>query len=277
MMQNLSTYFINNTKLPKGTVLTRRLIDDPKQEYFLYIPRKGCKGNYVFITVHGVKRMAKEHADEFAPFAEHYGLVLLAPLFPKERFCDYQRLGHNGKSVRADLALNRIIEEVGFLTGADTDKLLMFGYSGGGQFVHRYGMAYPQNIKRIVVAAPGWYTFPDYKYNYPLGLKKTRGLLNLTFDPTRFLSIPSCVMVGEKDVHRDAELNKSKLVDHQQGLNRLERGKAWVRAMKIAASDRNLETEFNFQMLPGCNHSFLKCMRKGKMGQRVFKFLLGSL
>lgn len=275
-MQSFSTPLVNDMKPPAGTVVTRKLIDDPKQEYFLYVPRKGCKGSSVFITVHGVKRMAKEHAGEFAPFAERYGVVLVAPLFPKDRFCDYQRLGLNGKSVRADLALNRIIEEVGFLTGAYTDKLFMFGYSGGGQFVHRYAMAYPQKPKRIVVAAPGWYTFPDYKANYPLGIKKVQGLRNVTFDPARFLSIPACVMVGERDVHRDAELNKSTRVDRQQGLNRLERGKTWVRAMENAARARNLETEFDFQVLSGCNHSFLKCMYRSQMGNRVFKFLFGS-
>lgn len=263
-------------KPPAGTVVTRKLIDDPKQEYFLYVPRKGCKGISVFITVHGVKRMAKEHAGEFAPFAERYGVVLVAPLFPKGRFCDYQRLGRNGKSVRADLVMNRIIEEVGFLTGADTDALFMFGYSGGGQFVHRYAMAYPQKPKRIVVAAPGWYTFPDYTANYPLGIKKVQGLGNVTFDPARFLSIPACVMVGERDVHRDAELNKSKRVDRQQGFNRLERGKAWARAMENAARARSLDTEFDFQVLPGCNHSFLKCMHRSQMGERVFTFLFGS-
>ncbi len=257
-------------------VVTRKLIDDPRQEYSLYVPRKGCKGCPVFITVHGVKRMAREHADEFASFAERYGVVLVAPLFPKDRFCDYQRLGLNGNSVRVDLVMNRIIEEVGFLTAADTDALFMFGYSGGGQFVHRYAMAYPQKLKRIVVAAPGWYTFPDYKTKYPRGIKNVRGSGNLNFDPARFLSIPTCVLVGARDIHRDAELNKSRRVDRQQGFNRVERGKAWVLAMKNAARARNLDTQFDFQVLSGCNHSFLKCMHKGQMGERVFRFLFDS-
>jgi pimeloyl-ACP methyl ester carboxylesterase len=111
--------------------------------------------------------MAKDHALKFASFAERYGVVLVAPLFPKDRFGDYQRLGRNGRGERADQALNRILTEVGFLTGANIDKLYMFGYSGGGQFVHRYAMAYPQRTARIVVAAAGWYTFPDSAVNYP--------------------------------------------------------------------------------------------------------------
>lgn len=258
-----------------GTVLSRKLIHDPKQEYFLYVPRDAGAGASVFITVHGVKRMAREHAHEFSSFAEHYGVVLVAPLFPKDRFGDFQRLGRKGKGKRADHALNRIIAEVGSFTSANTDKLYMFGYSGGGQFVHRYAMAYPENTARIVVAASGWYTFPDSKVSYPRGIKKAKGLHNISFDPARFLSIPSCVIVGKRDVHRNIELNKSKRIDCQQGPTRLERGRAWIHAMECAAKAENLDTEYDFQVLPGCNHSFMKCMHRGRMGKRVFGFLFG--
>lgn len=275
-MQHFSVCLTHGIKPLSGKIVSRKLINDSKQEYFLYLPRKRCIGRPIFITVHGVKRMAKEHAREFAPFADRHNVVLVAPLFPKNRFNDYQRLGFNGKSVRSDLALNRIIEEVVFLTGADTKKLYMFGYSGGGQFVHRYAMAYPQNLKRIVVAAPGWYTFPNHKIRYPRGIRKTRKLLDIAFDPAQFLSIPVCVMVGDKDIHRDAELNKSFRIDRQQGYNRLERGKTWVRSMENAARARNMNTKFDFQILSGCHHSFLKCMRKGQMGQRVFNFLFDA-
>ncbi len=275
-MQHLSVSGGHEGKIMPGKIISRKLISDPKQEYFLYLPCKRCHGLPIFVTVHGVKRMAREHAREFAPFADRYNVVLVAPLFPKRRFNDYQRLGGNGKSARSDRVLNRIIEEVRFLTGADANKLYMFGYSGGGQFVHRYAMAYPQKVKRIVVAAPGWYTFPDHKIKYPRGIRRTRKLPGITFDPAQFLSIPACVMVGDQDVYRDAELNTSCHVDRQQGLNRLERGRAWIRSMQNAARERNMNTEFDFQILPGCNHSFLKCMSAGRMGERVFKFLFDA-
>ncbi|OPX40261.1 MAG: hypothetical protein B1H11_00525 [Desulfobacteraceae bacterium 4484_190.1] len=259
-----------------GTVLTRNLIHDPTQRYYLYVPRGGGAVKSVFVTVHGVKRMAKEHALQFASFAERYGVVLVAPLFPKTYFRDYQRLGRNGRGRRADRALNRILTEVGFLTGANIDKLYMFGYSGGGQFVHRYAMAYPKRTARIVVAAAGWYTFPDSAVNYPKGIKKVKGLKDIRFDPTQFLSVPACVVVGEKDIQRDLELNKSSKIDQLQGINRLERGRAWVEAMVIAAKTYRLDTSYDFKVLPGCHHSFTKCMKRGKMGKWVFRFLFGS-
>ena len=274
-----SNSFPLNNYIPSyaGTVVKRKLVLEPKQEYFLYVPRNVCIGAPVFIAVHGVARMAKEHAQEFAPFAERYGVVLIAPLFPKEYFCDYQRLGRKGKGERSDLSFQGIIKEVGLLTGANTDRLYMFGYSGGGQFVHRYAMAYPQNVARIVVAAAGWYTFPDSNVNYPRGIKRAKGLRHITFSSSRFLSIPACVLVGERDKHRDVELNKSERIDNQQGLNRLERGKAWIQAMADAARASDLDTEYDFKVLPDCNHSFLKCMHRGRMGEHVLNFLFGPI
>ena len=256
-----------------GTVLTRKLRNDSKQKYYLYVPRAGGADVPVFVTVHGVKRMAKEHAAEFASFVEHYGVVLVAPLFPKDRFRDYQRLGRKGRGKRADHALNSIITEVGSLTRANIDKLYMFGYSGGGQFVHRYSLAYPERTARIVVAAAGWYTFPDFDVNYPRGVKKAKGLDNIRFDPVRFLSVPTCVVVGKRDIHRDQELNKSDRIDRQQGVNRFERGKAWIEAMADAARSYHLDTAYIFKKIPACNHCFMKCMHQGRMGSLVFNFL----
>ena len=218
-----------------GTVLTRRLINDPKQQYYFFVPCGWKSGSSVFVTVHGVKRMAKEHAVEFACFAE-----------------------------------------VRLLTGADINRLYMFGYSGGGQFVHRYALAYPERMARIVIAAAGWYTFPDQNVNYPRGIKQARGLPDIHFDPGEFLSVSTCVVVGERDIHRDQELNKSGRIDRQQGANRLERGKAWIKAMSDSARFYRLNTPYLFDKIPACNHSFLKCMHKGKMGGRVFRFLFNS-
>jgi len=265
----------DHTLLSVARVLTRNVVEDKKQKYFLYIPSGGGRDKPVFVTVHGVKRMAKEHATEFASFAEHYGVVLVAPLFPKDRFRDYQRLGRKGRGKRADHALNSIIAEVGFLTRANIDKLYMFGYSGGGQFVHRYSLAYPERTARIVVAAAGWYTFPDSDVNYPRGVKKAKGLDNIRFDPVGFLSVPICVVVGKRDIHRDKELNKSGRIDRQQGVNRFERGKAWIEAMADAARSYHLDTAYIFKKIPACNHCFMKCMHRGRMGSLVFNFLFG--
>ncbi len=263
-------------QIPDWRILYRSLARDPGQKYYLYIPSTGGSGARTFIAVHGITRNAAEQTHLFAPFAERYGVVLIAPLFPKDRFHDYQRLGRKGKGERADFALDRIVAEVGAMIGANTNELYLFGYSGGGQFVHRYAMAYPERVARIALAAAGWYTFPDPTVNFPLGIRATSGLPDVRFNLARFLSVPTYLMVGEKDVMRDPELRKSRRLDRQQGITRLERGKRWIKTMAAAAKAYHLDTPHIFEVLPNSNHSFVECMELGNMGRRVFEFLFGD-
>ncbi len=257
------------------TILSCTLRQDPTQRFLLYLPRRDMKAAPVFVTVHGISRNAEEHAQLFAPFAEQYGAILIAPLFPAERFPDYQSLGRKGEP--SDVMLDKIIAEIGSLTRAQTDRLYLFGYSGGGQFVHRYAMAHPERVARYAVAAAGWYTFPDPFLEYPRGIRQTSFFPDVSFDPARFLAVPACVLVGEKDIRRDPHLKKSRLTDRQQGSTRLERGIRWVQAMVDAAKAHRLKTPYTFHLIPRSNHSFAECMLKGNMGRLVFRYLFGSV
>lgn len=258
-------------------IISSRIVEQAfRQPYFLYVPRHGAINAPVFITVHGISRNAREHAESFASFAEHYGVVLVAPYFSQHDFPDYQRLGRKGKGARADWALDRIVDAVGRLTGAQTGKLFLFGYSGGAQFVHRYTLAHPQRVAKVVLGAPGWYTFPDPTVKYPKGIAPTKRLPGVTFDPVNFLTIPTCVIVGKRDVRQDAGLNTSAKIARQQGGNRVERGRQWIAAMARAAEAQGLATPYDFQTLPRARHSFSQSMRRGRMGEMVFAYLFGK-
>lgn len=259
-----------------GVVSRRTLPDDPSQRYFIYVPHRGGDKAPIFITVHGISRNAREHAERFAHLAERYGAVLIAPHFLKDRFPDYQRLGRTGKGERADTVLDRIVADVGRLTGARTDKLYLFGYSGGAQFVHRYTFAYPERVAGLVLGAPGWYTFPDSELKYPRGIRPSRHLPGVVFDPARFLAIPTCVLVGERDVRQDKALNKATAIEQQQGTTRMERAEHWIAAMTRAAQAQGFKTSYTFHPLPRSRHSFTQSMVRGGMGERVFDCLFGE-
>lgn len=262
---------------PQGTVVLRQLGEDPGQLYFLYRPRSMACTTRVFVSIHGISRNAREHAIRFKKLAERYGTVIVAPLFHYSRFPDYQRLGLSGRGLRADLALERIIAEAEQLTGADGRRLLyLFGYSGGGQFVHRYAMLHPERVARVAIGAAGWYTFPDPGRRYPRGLRPRTGLGDLRLIPGEFLSIPACVLVGERDQRLDPELNQSPRINRQQGLTRLERGRRWTEAMRGAARAHGMNTPYSFHVLPGSGHSFTQCMKRGKMGRLIFRFLFDA-
>jgi hypothetical protein len=123
--------------LDTGKVLKRRLGGRHGQVYYLYVPRSAGKRPPLMVSVHGISRNARQHAKLLSSMAELYGVIVLAPLFSEKQFPDYQRLGRLRRGPRADLALDRIVGEVLYLTGADSERLYLFGYSGGGQFAVR--------------------------------------------------------------------------------------------------------------------------------------------
>ncbi len=255
----------------------KQLVSDKATTYHFYRSSRPKSHVPLMVAVHGIRRQAKLQARLFAPFIESIGGALVAPVFSRKRYADYQRLGRHGLGQRSDLALKRILEEVNRMTGISTRSVVIFGYSGGGQFVHRFAMAYPRQIMRMAIAAPGWYTFPERRFRYPEGIGSCEDLPDVFLDPGRFLQIPTMVLVGEHDCTRDQHLNRSGKLDTSQGKNRIERARRWVRAMEAAAAQYNYETEIKFRIVPGCGHSFEECMTDGQMGRRVIDFLYNDV
>jgi pimeloyl-ACP methyl ester carboxylesterase len=256
-----------------GVLQQRSLHGDPAQGYFVYLPRQHWRHGSAFVTVHGISRNAREHAETFASYAERYGVVLIAPIFTRARFPRYQRLSADSGGVRPDRQVQHIIREVDELTGKATRRLYLFGYSGGGQFVHRFLLTHPRDVARVVVGAAGWYTLPDAALDYPLGLRGAHLALDMPIEPERFLGIPTFVLVGERDNRPDKALRKSRKVSDLQGMTRQQRGSVWIDAMRTAASHRGLATEYGYHVLPRCRHSFRQCVLRGDLARVTFALL----
>lgn len=267
---------ITMENIPRGQIILRTLPNQSHHNYYCYVPHSAPEHASLFVTVHGISRNALEHAELFAPYADRHGVVLVAPCFSKAHFPDYQRLGVVGKGERADLVLRKIVDEVAMLTGARGDAIFMFGFSGGAQFAHRYAMAYPEHVARLIVGAAGWYTFPDPNIKYPRGTRATKRIAELTFDPQRFLAVPICAVVGERDIKKDKALKISIAIEQQQGATRLERGQQWIAAMSHAAQQHRIASSHSFKTLPKTRHSFSQAMKRGGMGDCVFNYLFGD-
>jgi pimeloyl-ACP methyl ester carboxylesterase len=264
------------TATVKGRVQTCQVAGKPELKYFLYIPTTTSASGAMLVSVHGISRNAREHADLLAPLAEQYGVVLVTPSFSRRDFPDYQRLGRQGMGQRADHALQNMIAEAGHLSGADNRKICLFGYSGGGQFAHRYAMAYPESVRRMVIGAAGWYTYPDDACRFPYGIAPVHRLTGVTFRAENFLQIPALVLVGQWDIKSDPGLNRSARIERRQGHTRLERGRRWVDAMNRAAAAAGLDTPYTFRVMAGCDHDFINSMQQGGMGRYIFRYLFGD-
>ena len=254
---------------PRGRVVRRDLHGGRGAGYLLYVPRIGAVNTRCFVAIHGLSRNCREHAETFAPFCEREGVVLLVPNFDDERFGDYQRLGRHGRGPRSDMFLNLCLDEVALQTGADVSRIYLFGHSAGAQFAHRYLMVHPHRVAHAAFASAGWYTFPDNRVRYPRGIRSTRRLPGVIFQPADFLQVPVAVMVGERDVGATA-LRRSARIDEQQGTTRVERAHRWTSAMQAAARAHGLAAKVSCIDVPGIDHSFARFSRRGELAARVF-------
>ena len=243
----------------------------PALEYLLYVPESAPSDSPILVVVHGISRSADEQISFFIPFAEAHGFTLVAPYFSEEDYPDYQRLGRRGRGLRADLALEQLLTTLP--RSLENERVFLFGFSGGAQFVHRFVMAHSEQVIAAVVAAAGWYTFPDSSVAYPYGLRLDGTLPAVQMNPGGFLEVPTLAVVGSDDTDRDANLRRSRAIDRRQGRNRVERAQRWIAEMSEAAERRTLETPFRLAILEDCDHSFENCMNTG-MGELIFDFIV---
>lgn len=241
--------------------------------YHSFVPESArARGHApLLVAVHGISRNALEQMAAFAPYAAERGFALMAPRYDTPEDEDYQRLGRRGRGRRADLALDAAIQGLSQKSGVRFTRRFFFGYSGGGQFVHRYLMTHPGLVDAAVVAAAGWYTHPDARRAYPLGLRVGAALAGARLEPNAFLRVPVLVAVGSLDVERDESVRTTTAVDQRQGEDRVERARRWVEAMRASARSRSLPARHELVVLEGAGHSFSDCVDTG-LARAAFDF-----
>lgn len=256
---------------PRGRVFVWVPEAAPELETLLYFPRSAPASRRALVSVHGVARNAMEHALLFSAEAERRGAAIIAPMFSERRFRGYQTLRKRRHHLAPEQAFERMLENLAQLSGLDLGRLSLFGYSGGGQFAHRFAMIHPERIARLSVGAAGWYTFPDPARAYPQGIAHPPSRLPV-IDLEPFLQLPVQVLVGDADLQRDEALNQKPEIDQRQGLTRVERGRRWVEALQQAARLRGISPNASFRLMPGVAHSFSDAVVHCAMDRAVFDF-----
>lgn len=251
----------------------RRLRKRPGQRYLLYVPRHAGPETQVLVAVHGISRNAAQMIRAFQSEAERRRVVMVAPYFGRRRFPDYQRLNRQGRGRRADRVLIEMLEEVQALTGCSTQRVGLFGYSGGGQFAHRFAFLHPARVGAMVIGAAGWYTLPNPAFPYPLGLGACPSLKRGSFCLPDLVTVPALVMVGEQDVDLGDELRQRPDLNFHQGLDRVERARTWVAEMRHAAQVQGVSPRHDLMLLPGAGHDFAACAAVPGMTTALFDFI----
>ncbi|MBA3711157.1 MAG: alpha/beta hydrolase [Pyrinomonadaceae bacterium] len=175
--------------------------------YCLYVPSSYSEGGEkqfpLIVVVHGSGRVAESYRDRFRDFAEHHECIVMAPLFPcgvgnPDDQEGYKLLGYGG--IRYDHVLLAMVDEVRAKYWTLGEKLLLFGYSGGGHFAHRFFYCHPQRLAAVSIGAPGAVTLLDELRPWWAGIGGMETKLGLHCDVEAMRSVPVQMVVGANDV-----------------------------------------------------------------------------
>lgn len=154
---------------------SRQYPPDSKDEDFELNPMYGLPLLPLLVNVHGTGRNAEQCRDCLKDFAHSERVAILSPLFPAgiDSYTDldnYKLLSY--KTLRADLAFLEMLDEVALRwPGIATEKVIMMGFSGGGQFVQRFMYLHSQRLLLVSIGAAGRVTALDKGKRWPEGIQ----------------------------------------------------------------------------------------------------------
>ncbi|MEU6602713.1 PHB depolymerase family esterase [Streptomyces flaveolus] len=178
---------------------------DQRFSYCLYVPtahQRATEPLPLVVVVHGTNRTAERYRTMFREFAEEHGCVVLAPLFPAGvadpgDLHGYKRLLHQG--IRYDAVLLDIVEQIGRRYTVATERFLLHGFSGGGQFAHRFAYLHPERLAALSVGAPGRITRIDPDVPWWLGTADVAERFGREIDLVTLRTVPVHMLVGDAD------------------------------------------------------------------------------
>jgi hypothetical protein len=257
----------SNTQQSRWEPGLNDLYTSDRQFVALCLPKKisSLTNSSLLVVVHGygARKNNAKGRQAVRRFANYWGQqtvdknwIVMAPHFDEKRFNkNYQRLNIIG--LRSDERLNQLIwSSSQLLAPIKIKKRLLLGFSGGGQFVHRY-LAFNENmISGAVAGAPGWFMWPELTHDYPLGFGQSNAPEIGRERLHRLCQQNLLILVGDKDAKQGAFRKSYRHTDlcELQGNGRLERATNWFQALKKVAEDEKIEMRVRFQILKDTYH-----------------------
>lgn len=240
---------------------------DPRFNYWLHVPRghrtAPAKHRKLLVAVHGTERNAPLLRSLFADFSERTGVVVLAPHFPggigdPHDVHGYKYIRANG--VNYDEVLLGMIDEVSRRYGVDAQGLLMFGFSGGAHFAHRFWYLHPERLAALAVAAPGSVTLPDSSVKWWVGVGDLQEKFGRPLNVAAMRAVRVLLVVGEQDVAADVITHTPASPYWLEGANRA--GKTRVERLRcLHEAMREHRVETRLRELPGVTHEYQPLVR----------------
>jgi pimeloyl-ACP methyl ester carboxylesterase len=218
--------------------------------------------------------MGSDGASFSAPLvaeAERLGWILVAPTFGYGDWRDPEQVRRDDSLFLAQL--KGLIDSIPARTGLSVNpRVLLYGFSRGGQTAHRFASFYPRYVLGVVSFSCGTYTLPyaasthasaGARYAFPFGLSDLDRYTGRSLDLPALRQVRFLLGVGAAD-------NDSRDVPHQWdsylGNTRVERAWSYYRALQ----DAGIQVEM--AVFPNVGHAELPEMRT-----RAIEFLANLL
>lgn len=237
--------------------------------YYLYIPHKIKRLEEKFkliVLIHGTERSAEGYRNKFKKFAELTNSIVLAPLFPappigQRQLSNYNFVKNPVNQLRYDSVLLDIIQELKeeFLI---ENKFYLHGFSGGGQFVHRFYYLYPELLHAVSIGAPGNITLLDEKEKWPAGIGNVHQEFQREISVEAMKKVKLQIIAGEEDLEIVAKDSAATRIDNCQ---------------QLASEFKNFGIPATFELVAGVGHNgfliidevqdfFFDCIEKRILG-----------
>lgn len=231
---------------------------DQRFSYCLYVPESFArdKNAPLVVIVHGTGRMVCEYRNAYTDFAEKTGSVILLPLFPAGiidplDLHNYKRILY--KDIRYDLILLSMVKEAGENLGTTWDKFYLQGFSGGGQFVHRFFYLHPQRLNAVSIGAPGNVTLLDDDRFWWVGGGDFKEKFGWSPDISAMSQVAVHMIVGQQDTDTWEITFQPDWPTWVEGAN--DAGKTRIdRLKRLAQSLEGFGLHPTFETVPGLGH-----------------------
>lgn len=224
---------------------------DQRFAYALYVPssyREDGEPLGLLVAQHGTYRDAALYPTALHEHAEQTHTAIMAPLFPagiddpndlhNYKFIDY-------RGIRFDLVLLAMVEEVAARWHIRTDRFALHGFSGGGQFAHRFLLLHPDRLNAVSIGAPGRVTLPTSNETWWRGVEDLPQRFGISLDPAAIARVAIQLLIGEEDSGGE-ELGS--VEQDSAGADRQQR----IRALQHAL--RELGARPQLDIVPGAGH-----------------------
>ncbi|SMD19377.1 PHB depolymerase family esterase [Kibdelosporangium aridum] len=230
---------------------------DQRLHYCLHVPRELPDLPAPLVVIqHGTGRTAQKYRTAMRDFAEEHKVVVLAPLFPAglidpDDVHNFKFIEYRG--IRFDLMLLAIIDEVAARYPVAADRFYLHGFSGGGQFTHRFLFLHPQRLAAASIGAPGRITLLDDSLPWWLGTKGFQERFGRSIDLDAVRRVPVHMVVGSEDTDT-FEINNPGESNWMNGCEKTGR----TRVERLDTLRRNFESngiKVIFDVVDGAGHS----------------------